>query len=145
MSDGKNHKFGYEMVEHTADIALRVNAEILPEIYQFAAMGLCDLLVGIDHVSTSYSERIEVQGNDLEDLLVRMLSELIFRFSTRHLIFRQFIIEYLNHEKLILLAQGEAFDSTRHPLQQEIKAATYHGLEIQPTDDGFTATVVFDV
>jgi len=137
--------FGYRLIDHTADIAMNIQAEILPDIYNFAARGLFDTLVGLESIKPRISSRIEVTGMDLEELLVKMLSELLFRFTVKARVYCEFIVEYLDHERLVLFARGEDIDPDRHVIRQEIKAATYHGLEISPTDDGFETTIVFDV
>lgn len=136
---------GYEILEHSADLAIRGEAEILPDLYRFLAIGMFESLVDLEHVDLVRGERIEITGQDLEDILIRMLSELLFRFSTHSIIYREFIIEYLTHEKLIVYARGENIDYERHELRREIKAPTYHDVKIETTDNGYTVTVVFDV
>lgn len=135
----------FKVIDHTADLALEVNAEILPDIYKFAALGLEHLLCDLDTIRPEQGIRFHLEGTDLEDLLIRMLSELIFSFSRRKMLFSEFIIELLTHEKVVVYAKGEEYDETRHILKHEIKAATYHKLEIEPTNEGFTTTIVLDV
>ena len=137
--------FGFRTINHTADLAIQVDAEILPEIYIYCAQALTDELVGLENVKATDGERIEIFGRDLEELLIKLLSELLYRFSTRKFVYKEFIVEYLNHEKVIVYAQGEPFNETRHVIRQEIKAATYHNLSIEPTDEGFSVTVIFDI
>lgn len=140
-----SEKFGYRQVEHTADLALHIEGEILPDVYRFAAEGMFDCIAGLDNIEPKSGERIEIKGHDLEDLLVSMLSELLYKFSTMHILYSEFIIEYLTHEKVIIFAKGEQLDEQKHSVKAEIKAATHHDLKIEATDDGFEATVVFDV
>jgi SHS2 domain-containing protein len=40
---------------------------------------------------------------------------------------------------------GEDFDSERHESKLLIKAATYHKLRIEKTDDTWEAEVIFDI
>lgn len=137
--------FGYEVVDHTADLAIKVEAEILPDLYRYCATALFDTMIGLKDIDLQQGERIEMSGPDLENLLVRMLSELLYRFNTQQMVYGDFIIEYLTHEKLIIYARGQKFDESIHKVKTEIKAATYHDLHIDATDDGFTVTIVFDV
>ncbi len=137
--------FGYEIVEHTGDLAIKVEAEFLPDIFRFCATGMFDVMVGLGDIQLDLGERIEIKGPDLENLLVRMLSELLYRFSTQGMVYGDFIIEYLTHEKLIIYAQGQKINLEIHNVKREIKAATYHDLRIEATDHGFALTIVFDV
>lgn len=136
---------GYEILEHTADLAIRGEAEILPDLYCFLATAMFECMTDIEQINLVRGERIEVTGRDLEDILIRMLSELLYRFNTHSIIYREFIIEYLTHEKLIVYARGENIDPERHEIKMEIKAPTYHNVEITTTDHGYSVTVIFDV
>ena len=40
---------------------------------------------------------------------------------------------------------GERHDPGRHPHKLEIKAITYHGLQVTETAEGWRATVIFDI
>ena len=42
-------------------------------------------------------------------------------------------------------AWGEPLDRTRHDLQHEVKAITYHGLRVEPAPDGWLAEVIVDI
>ena len=46
---------------------------------------------------------------------------------------------------IVATLRGEPRDALRHPLKLLIKAVTYHGLHVVETDDGYEATVVFDI
>jgi len=40
---------------------------------------------------------------------------------------------------------GENFDPYDNKIKMEIKAATYHDLKVEKTDEGYVAEVIFDV
>jgi tRNA nucleotidyltransferase (CCA-adding enzyme) len=42
-------------------------------------------------------------------------------------------------------AWGEPLDRTRHQLEHEVKAITYHGLRVEPKADGWLAEVIVDI
>jgi len=41
--------------------------------------------------------------------------------------------------------RGERFDAARHPLKVQVKAVTYHGLEVARDEGGWRARVIFDI
>jgi len=136
----------YETLDHTADLAVKVQAEFLPELYHNCASAMFDIMIGLENICPEkVGERFELSGTDLENLLVNMLSELLYRFNVHKMVYGDFTIEYLTHEKLTVYAKGQKFDKSIHELKTEIKAATYHDLQIEATADGFTVTIVFDV
>ena len=76
------------------------------------------------------------------------LNEIIYLFDTR-----RFLAAGLEEAEVALgpparLAgklAGEVMDPARHVLKTEIKAATFHGLEIREVDGGLSADVIFDL
>lgn len=129
-------------VEHTADWSLRVRAGDFAGLLRNAAMGMFKLM-GMEMDGDLMGESlIEVSGEDRETLLVSWLEELLFQIETRSV---ALVLDRLSvsDERTHLAAQVSEFPLLR--LEKEIKAVTYHGLRVIESDDGFEATVVFDV
>jgi SHS2 domain-containing protein len=72
---------------------------------------------------------IEVESADLQGLLVDWLSELLYLFDTQDVLLREFDVA-IEGNKLAASVRGEKLDRERHPLKSDVKAATYHMLEI---------------
>ena len=72
------------------------------------------------------------------------LQELLYIFETEGLIFGQFQVK-LHESSLEATAWGEPFDPNVHTMKTEIKAVTYHQLEVVKTDHGWQAQVIFDI
>ena len=69
----------YEVLEHTADVGLRAFGETLEETFSFMAVGMLNLILSSDsHVSCAKERHVEVNGYDLEGLMVAWLSEILF-------------------------------------------------------------------
>ena len=132
---------GFEEVEHTADWAYRVWATSLEDLFVQAARGLYTL-VGLQIVADSPIVReLSLTGVDRESLLVAWLNELIHLQDFEKLGFDQ--IEILQLETTRLRAKLTGGRTTQW--LKDIKAATYHNLEIKPTETGFETTLVLDV
>ena len=72
----------YEELDHTADLRIALYGETLEALFANGALALFDLLVDGESGGggdTPWSLRVE--GDDLEDLLVRWLGELLYRFE----------------------------------------------------------------
>lgn len=132
----------YEILEHTADIGIKAYGEDLEEIFENAAFGMFGLIVDPDTVRPVGEIKVEVRGEDLEDLMVNWLSELLFLHETQGLLLREFDVSIAN-QRLSGAAHGETIDRTRHNLKLNVKAVTYHLLDINEKE-GY-ATVIFDV
>jgi SHS2 domain-containing protein len=132
----------FEEIEHTADWALRVRGHDLRELLVNAARGMSRLLVAdLTVISTDVERHFELDAFDAESLLVEWLSELAYWAEAEMLVFREFDLRQVTPSHLEAIVRGGRAPN----LQKQIKAVTYHNLEIITTDNGLETTVVFDV
>jgi len=133
---------GFEVVDHTADWALRVYGKDLAELLRNAAIGMSSLLVAeLSSVPLAISRDLSLEAFDAETLLVDWLSELAYFAEEEQLVFREFHLSDVTLRRMTAHIRGG-----RPPeLQKHIKAVTYHDLAIEQTATGVTATIVFDV
>lgn len=135
----------YEIIEHTADVGIKAYGNDLSECFKHAAKGMFDLITDCSDVEEKGVYRIEMNAEDCEQLLVDFLSELLFLQSSRNLVFGSFDVK-LDAEKCFLSAviKGEEFDLSKHKYGMEIKAVTYHMLEVH-LETPFFVTILFDI
>ncbi|MBU1700616.1 MAG: archease [Candidatus Eisenbacteria bacterium] len=145
---------GWEVMDHTADIGLRVWAPTLEGLFEQAAEGVASLSVDITRIDPLVQRRVEVEGWDLEELLVSWLQEFLYLWSGSGFIGRRFQVRILppskqepgeqdpekadvekagveNVWRLEGVITGEMWDPGRHEAYTDIKAATYHNLKIR--------------
>lgn len=136
-----------ETFEHTADLGLRVTGTDLADLFQAAAEGLFDAIVANrDAILDLESESVSLAAETLPDLLLAWLNELIFRSETRHRLYRRFDVTVdENPPRLEATIVGEPIDRDRHVLDHEVKAATHHGVRLEPGPDGWMAEVIVDI
>ena len=139
----------YEVFEHTADVGLRIAAPSFDELLAEAARGLFSLIVE-EPREVRPVQRIEIHIPRAEPapeaayLLFDWLNELLYTFETKRLLLAEFRVRVEN-ETLIGEAWGETIDPRRHRLDHEVKAITYHGLEVRQTHEGWEAQVIVDI
>lgn len=138
---------GYEFFEHTADVGAVVRGVTLPRLFENASRAMLDLICDRRTVRPRRSVRIAVRGSSLEDLLVRWLSELLFRLETEGMLFTSFAVERVDRALLLArgTARGETLDRARHALIREIKAVTYHQIRLVRGRSAWRVRIVFDV
>ena len=132
-------------IDHTGDIGIVVTAPDRGQLFERAAWGLFSVLTEPSTVAPREAHAITVDGTDPDDLMVKWLSELNFLHVTRHVLFSKFSIDELKATRLAATAWGEPVDSERHTVYTEVKAITYHQLEIEETDDGWRVQIIFDM
>lgn len=135
----------YEQIPHTADIAIRVYGKDLKELFINAAYGMFDIIADLEGLKSSVSIDVNLKAPSKEELLVSWLDELLYNFYTKSIIFFKFDVSFLSEEQLMVKAYGRHIGENRNRLKTEIKAATYHDLNIKESPDGLSVDIVFDV
>ncbi|MCE5228736.1 archease [bacterium] len=135
----------FEIIEHTADIGLRIEAETAEEFFADAGRGFASLLVeNPETVGSREAVHIDIQADDLASLLHDWLSELLFVYSTRGLVLVQFDVK-LDGARLKAIAYGELFNPIKHQRYQDIKAVTYHTLKVERLAGLWRGQVIIDI
>jgi len=133
----------FEVLDHPADLALRIYGRDLRELFANAAYAMfCQFLPeGLQRLPVSVERQVEVQGIDDESLLVNWLNELLYLHETHGELYAQFDIESLASGRLRASVRGAPSDRA----EIIIKAATFNELAIARTQNGLVVTVVLDV
>ena len=134
----------FEFIDHTADAGIRVEAPTVEDLFETAALAFSELVTSVDSVDCKVERRFELQEDDIEKLLVSWLQELLYLLDTEALVFSRFQVR-LEDLSLEAAAWGEVFDPKIHTVKTEIKAVTYHQLEVARSDQGWRAQVIFDI
>lgn len=132
----------------TADIAILVYGKDIEDLFKNAALGMMNLIVSPKKVKKKIKKEIKIEALDLESLMFNWLNEILFYFDAYFLIFSDFDIEIskIKDEKFILRAicYGDKISEKKYQIKENIKAATYHELEIKK-NDVWTAKIIFDI
>jgi len=135
----------YELIEHTADIGIRVKGNDLKELFRNAAAAMFDIMAETKKPEIRKLKKIKIKqkADNLEELFVNWLNELLSLSATKELIFSDFQIDKVDENTLQALAIGEGIQN--YKVNTEIKAATYHELRLEETKTGWQAELILDV
>jgi SHS2 domain-containing protein len=134
----------YHFEPHTAEVQVRLESTDLPELFEEAGYALAELMLGEEKREAppdAKEEHVTLEAGDTEALLVDWLNELISRSDARKQVYTDFTVEHLADGKLRASIRG----LTPPVLKTAVKAATFHGLEVEEHEAGVSATVVLDV
>lgn len=132
----------YVLIDHTADMMIKAFGKNLEECFGNAAYALFDQTVDLSNIGTSETTEIRVSGIDEEDRLFSFLSEMLFIEDADNLILKEFDVRF-EGEDVVCTARGETLDRTKHRVRSEVKAVTYHMMNIDRDEP--SVTVLFDV
>lgn len=131
---------GHRELEHTADWALEVWAPDLASLLAEAARGMYRLMGVVLADGLRVRRRVELAATDRESMLVDFLTELLYLAESEGLAFDVVEIE-AEAERIAASLEGAAMRSHA----KDIKAVTYHHLEVRDTARGMETRIVFDV
>jgi SHS2 domain-containing protein len=135
----------YELIEHTADVGVKAYGKTLSEAFENAAKAMFDIITDTSEVESTGQYNIELKASDLEQLLVDFLSELLYLHSANNLVFGFFKLDIDENKKSLKgTFYGEKFNISKHKAGAEIKAVTYHMLEVKKTKP-CSVQVLFDI
>lgn len=129
-------------VDHTSEIGLQVRAGSFGDLLAEAGRGLARLMLReVPAQSEGEAREIEVSAHDREALLVDWLNEILYVAETGLWIPLDFEIEEVSDTFVRARARGVTVEVS----PSMVKAATFHGLEVVETAEGFSAEVILDV
>jgi SHS2 domain-containing protein len=134
----------YEVINHAPDTGVKAYGDTLPELFENAACGMRDIMVDPGTVRPVRHLNVEVEGENVEELLVAWLNDLIYLFDAQGFVPVTFKVLELEKQRLYAEVHGEHYDGEVHEIRAGIKAATYRMLSVKK-GEGWSATVVFDL
>jgi SHS2 domain-containing protein len=136
----------HEIFEHTADLGLRIRAASLSALFAEAAEALFGLMVeNLDSIHPTESHTIQLTNPQRDLLLFDWLNELIYFYDAKKLVLVKFEVA-IEGDQLRARVSGEPRDETKHQLDHEVKAITYHQLKLdEQSDHTWLAEVIVDI
>ena len=136
----------FEIFDHTADAGIRIVAPTLPELLKPAGDGLY-AVIGTVVPSAEPPQRVslDLTGSDPSLLLRDYLHELLILFERDDRIVTAVEQATFESERLTAGVQATLADRAHSAYHREVKAITYHELEIRSVPGGYEATVIVDI
>ena len=136
----------YILLDHTADLRLRIFGETMATLFENAGTALAELICDPETLDAVQTVTIAVTGDDPPDLMVNYLRELLYLWSGEERLIKQTRVGDITDRSISAEVALAPFTPARHTILNEIKAVTYHQIAVEPADDGgWQATVVFDI
>jgi SHS2 domain-containing protein len=141
---------GFEFVEGaTSDLSFAARGGTLEQVFSAAADALLAATVESPAaVADRVTRQVSLSDTALDLLLLRFLNELIYLRDAHGLLLRarELRIDRDPSPRLEAVLAGETLDRARHGAASDVKAATAHGLGVEPLPGGgWRATVTLDV
>mgnify|MGYP001627105687 CR=1 FL=1 len=135
----------YETIDRiTADAGIRVRAKSLEELVCKSLLATFNEITDIEKVEEELSFTLEV-SSELPFLLADIINQALVLHETYGFVAKRCEPEEVSERYAKVKLFGGRFDPQRHEPKLVIKAATYHDLKAQKSEEGWLAEVIFDI
>ena len=145
----KSGHLRYRLLPHMTDAFVEVQAPTLAGVFEEAAFAMFDVMTDPTAIERSFVDQFEVTSHDEISLFHDWLEQLLLKFDLDGKVYSVFHVEKINPQnenlRLAAKAQGGLFERGRHPAKVEIKAVTYHRMEVRATPEGYVARYILDL
>lgn len=125
----------YEYFQTTADMGFNAYGKNLNEAFENAALAMFNIITDTDNVEPKSEITFEITSEDEVSLLYDYLEELLFHHETDFMLFSKFNVEIDDNLHLKATISGEEINWDRHERKTEIKAITFHKMQVKKTDN----------
>jgi SHS2 domain-containing protein len=77
--------------------------------------------------------------------MVNWLREVLYLWNGKELLVKKASILSLSETKLTATIECDSFNPDRHVIKTEIKAVTYHQIQVTSSPHGWEAKIIFDI
>ena len=135
----------YTLLDHTADLRIRVSGNDPADLFKNAGLALFDLITRPDQLRPVEVIDINITGDDPADLMVNYLRELLYLWTGNEKLVKMIDIADISDTAISARVSTDRYQPGRHEILHEIKAVTYHQIDVSRATDGWQAMVVFEV
>lgn len=134
----------YTVLAHTADTGIEASASSLVDLITELVLGMFSLMADPPQLEPIDEARILVHASSTEDLVVDVLSELLYSFEVDEMIPTTVDVSMAGANDAYVKA-GWVPMAEVEMTGPPIKAVTYHALVVGEATDGWYGRVYFDV
>lgn len=123
----------YKLLDHATDAFIELTASDLNKAFEAAGNAGVDTTLDLNTVEEKQQKTLTVFGINLRHLLFNWLEEINYQLITEGFAIHRFSVKISKNSqyKLDATAYGEPIDLKKHNFKVEIKAPTFHLMEIK--------------
>jgi SHS2 domain-containing protein len=130
----------------SGDYVFQAFGSTLEEMFVSCAEACFSAMTVLSGVEPGDRFPIDIDADNIDDLLFNFLAELIYLKDTEKLFLSKFDID-IDADRVSLkgVARGERIDYNKHEIKTDVKAVTYHNLQVIKTGEGYEVKVILDL
>lgn len=125
----------FEYFDVTADIGFYAYGNDLNEAFENAGLAIFNIISDTSNIAPTIEKSFEITSEDEVSLLYDYLEELLFLHEVEFMLFCEFHVEISEDLSLKAMVKGEAINWDKHERKTEIKAITFHKMDVIKKDN----------
>jgi SHS2 domain-containing protein len=139
----------YEFLQHTTDAYIQSTGATFEEALENAGLALFDTMCNLNSISLKQVDNVEADGADEVSLLYDWLETLLLKFELDGKVYSKFHVEPVEvHSSALRInakAFGETYNRQVHGAKVEVKAVTYHRMEVVREEKSVILRFILDL
>jgi SHS2 domain-containing protein len=138
----------FRYLDHVTDVIIEAYGSSLDEAFENSAKGLVNTMIDLEQIAPDQEYEIVAKGYDVKSLLYDWLEKVMLGLLIDNMALSDFKVKISENNGNYFLkgiAKGEVLDLKKHHYKMEIKAVTYHEMEIKQTEDIITTRFLLDL
>jgi SHS2 domain-containing protein len=139
---------GFRYLDHVTDAIVEAYGSSLDEAFENSAKGLVNTMIDLEQITPDQEYEIVAKGYDVKSLLYDWLEKVMLGLLIDNIALSDFKVKISKNNGNYFLkgiAKGEVLDLKKHHYKIEIKAVTYHEMEIKQTENIITTRFLLDL
>ena len=141
-----NPQFKY--FDTTADIGITVESDNIIDAFKNSALGTLNLITDIEKIKTETTKEILIESEDEYGLLYDWITELLILLDSENFMASEYDINIEEKEDKLVLSgtiSGDTYNTNTYNYKTEVKAITYHEMNIEKSEDNITIKFIVDL
>lgn len=138
-------KQGFHIIEHPSDTGIEAYGNSLKEVFEYAAKGMISIIVEPSSVDPVEQRFVRLVATDVENLLVKWLSEILYLYDGQNFLMSDVSIEQISLTEIEAVITGEPVNERKHEFKMDVKAITYHQLKVSHEKSNWSVRVFLDI
>ena len=135
----------YEYFDVTADVGFHAYGSDINEAFENAALAMFNVITNTDDVDDQKTYDFSLQSEDNISLLFDFLEELLFLHEVEFMLFSNFNVAIDEDLNLKATVKGENINWEKHERGSEVKAITFHKMDVDQSKDLCKVQVILDL
>ena len=135
----------YRLIDHTADFGIHVFGSDLKDLFSNAAFAMFDQITIVKDLHPEKELKINLTGSDWPDLMINWLRELLYLWTGKERLVGKVKILTISEYKLSAKVKYDPYEPDRHVITNDIKAVTYHQIQVNQVSNAWESRIIFDV